>query len=72
MNSLRPLYEQLRVEWLMIGRSWNEVSAVWRDTMHARFEKQFWHEADRTLPGLLDNLAQMRDMIDRAHRELSE
>lgn len=61
--------ESLSEAWSNVQRQWSRTREVWRDSVADRFESEFWSEWEGALPGALNNLRGLEEVLDNIQRE---
>ena len=69
MATLRNEAEKVKNEWRRLERQWKKTSEEWNDGVKRQFEKEFWQEFDRQVPGFIKTLEETSQAIAGACRE---
>ena len=62
---------RLQRGWQTLQQQWRTTCGLWNDPVQRRFEREFWHEWECTVPSTLDamqNLAQVMNAARQAVR----
>lgn len=62
---------RLRSEWSLLEQQWHASRRDWRDPVAVKFEREFWSQWEAEVPGLIRELADLEEDLDRALRSLS-
>ena len=60
--------DTIRGEWRLLLSQWSSTRAQWRDMVAVQFEKDFWRQWEHEVPGLLNALEDLDNVLDQALR----
>lgn len=69
-NGMKNSGEQIQNYWRALQSQWNDTSSQWNDEARHSFEKEFWQEFDTIVPSVIDEMAKLADVLDRAQRRV--
>lgn len=70
--SLGEIQRELAAEWKLLCAAWEEATSRWDDGARDEFERLFWDECHRVVPGFLEALEELGEALSRALEAASE
>lgn len=64
--------ERIEAGWSQLRSCWAQTGGVWRDGLQARFTREHWSQYEPTLQAFLNELQQLDQVLEQAHRELED
>jgi hypothetical protein len=68
MSAVATAQEQLRTGWHSLQQEWRTTCDLWNDSVHQRFEQEFWQEWEQTVPSTLDAMQRLAEVMSAAQR----
>lgn len=56
--------------WRALRQQWGAARDLWNDPVRQRFEREFWHEFEQTLPTVLDEMMRLAHVVEKARRQV--
>lgn len=72
MAGLGQSQENIQNGWSQLEACWSSASAVWRDALQARFEREYFSQYGPAVQAILRELQEVDAIIEQAYRELEE
>ena len=66
MGRLDEAHESIQSSWSELQERWTDARGQWRDSNAYRFEREWWQEIEEAVPRLLEAMAEVNEVLDRA------
>ena len=69
--SLDTTHDQLKAAWKLLSQRWEGTSALWRDAVRDRFEKEYWKPLETQVPATCKGMSRLAQVIAQSRRSIT-
>ncbi len=70
MSNLNTTRAELHESWQRVRQRWQGTTALWNDSVHRQFEREFWQPLEDQVPATLKEMERLTEVITQARRSV--